>query len=164
MSENEVKIQSGGGSQSGFVSEYRHNLDGKRRLTVPSFWRDLIGDEPDDDKQVFVFPGLSEPCLRIFAPEEANRRLAKVRQAAGSDREGRKLARTLTAKSELVSWDSQGRIRIKDSLLEYAGLKTEVFLVGTWEGFELWTLANWKKHNKDDDDADLDQLADHMEF
>ena len=160
MSESEVKIQSGGGSQSGFVSDYRHNLDGKKRLTVPSFWRDLIGDS----KQVFVFPGLTEPCLRVFAPDEANRRLAKVQESAGSDREGRKLKRSLMAKSELVSWDSQGRIRIKDSLLEYAGLKTKVVLVGTWEGFELWTQANWKKHNSDGDVAELDQLADHMEF
>ena len=40
--------------------------------------------------------------------------------------------------SDLLSWDSQGRIRIKDRLLDFAGLSDRVVLVGALDRFELW--------------------------
>jgi DNA-binding transcriptional regulator/RsmH inhibitor MraZ len=44
-----------------------------------------------------------------------------------------------------VSWDVQGRIRIKDELLDKAQIKDEVILVGAFDRFELWSPEQLKK-------------------
>jgi DNA-binding transcriptional regulator/RsmH inhibitor MraZ len=51
----------------------------------------------------------------------------------------------LGSQSQLAPWDSAGRIRIKDDLLEYAQLGEQVILVGAIERFELWNPELWKQ-------------------
>ena len=68
-----------------------------------------------------------------------------MRNVSIADEEGRQLARTLASRSDLVSWDAQGRIRVDDELLRYAGLVNQVVLVGTFDGFELWNPDLWKQ-------------------
>ena len=76
------------------------------------------------------------------------RRLESIRKLSIADEKGRRLARTLASRSDLVPWDSQGRIRIKDSLLEHAGLREQVTLVGTFDGFELWSPDLWEEQDQ----------------
>jgi len=120
--------------QGVFVSEYRHSLDPKRRLTIPSPWRAQIG-EP---KSLYVLPDVEHKCLVIFPASEMVRRLERLRKLSIGDTQGRQFARVLGSRSDLVSWDAQGRIRIKDELLNFAGIKEQVVLVGAIDRFELW--------------------------
>ena len=69
-------------------------------------------------------------------------RLEKMRRQSIADRKARGFARVLASQSELVAWDSQGRIRIKDDLLNFAGLTDKVVLVGAFDSFELWSPAS----------------------
>ena len=41
-----------------------------------------------------------------------------------------------------MSWDAQGRIRIKDKLLEFAELRDQVVLAGALDKFQLWSPEN----------------------
>ena len=47
----------------------------------------------------------------------------------------------MAAQSDLASWDSQGRIRIKDELLEFAHLADQVVMIGAFDRFEVWDAA-----------------------
>ena len=143
-----------------FVNRFSHTLDTKKRLTIPSDWREIIGIP----HRVFVMPGISEPCLLAYPAREMNQRMQSIRKLSISDRKGRQLARTLGSRSDLVPWDSAGRIRIKDELLEYAALTTEVVLVGTFDGFEIWNPENWKKVNDDPDSPGLGEAAEYVGF
>jgi MraZ protein len=118
-----------------FVSTFTHSLDPKRRLTIPSEWRAQVG-EP---RSLYVLPHLHDDCLCVFPAEEMVRRLEKMRHHSLGDRQARQFARALASQSDLVSWDSQGRIRIKDALLSYAGLVDHVVMVGAFDCFELWS-------------------------
>jgi len=117
-----------------FVSSFTHTLDPKKRLTIPSDWRDQVG-EP---KSLYVLPDIHEKCLRACPARELVHRLAKMREHSIADQKARSCARVLASHSDLVTWDAQGRIRIKDDLLEYAGLVDRVTLVGALDSFELW--------------------------
>ena len=132
--ENEIR------GQGIFVSEYLHSLDPKKRITIPSEWRAQVG-EP---KSLYVLPDVSRKCLCVFTSVEMVHRLSKIRHHSMSDKKVRDFARALASKSDLVSWDSQGRIRIKDELLEFADLTAEVALVGAFDCFELWSPQNLK--------------------
>ncbi|MGI6086403.1 MAG: division/cell wall cluster transcriptional repressor MraZ [Kiritimatiellia bacterium] len=125
----------------GFVSRFRHSLDPKKRLTIPAEWREQVGPL----KRLYVLPGLNDDkCLYIYPAAEMAHRLAKFRQIGIADRRARVLARVLAANSELLEWDTQGRIRIKDDLLEQAGISNQVELIGAFDHFEAWNPEAWQ--------------------
>ena len=121
-----------------FVSNYVHSLDPKKRITIPSEWRAQVGDP----KSLYVLPDVHQKCLLVYPASEMVVRLKKMRSHSIADREARKFARVLASRSDLVSWDSQGRIRVKDQLLNFAELTDQVALVGAFDCFELWNPEN----------------------
>jgi len=121
--------------QGMFVNKYIHSLDPKKRLTIPSGWRAQVG-EP---RSLYVLRDVHQKCLCVFPAGAMMKRLERMRQHSIADEKARHFARVLGSQSDLVSWDSQGRIRIKDDLLEFAGLKDRVALVGAIDMFELWS-------------------------
>ena len=130
-----------GMAQAGlFVSQFTHSLDPKRRITIPAPWREVIGRPP----QVFVLPSVTDPCIVVYPARLMSDRLERIRKLSMADEKARLFLRTLASRSEVLGWDVQGRIRIKDDLLAYAGLTDEVVLASHFDGFELWNPKNWK--------------------
>lgn len=127
-----------------FVGQFHHLLDPKKRLTIPSQWREQVG-EP---QQLFVMPGVDQRCLTVFPARELAIRIERIKSMSVGDGKGRDFMRILGSRSELLAWDAQGRIRVKDELLDYAGLQSDVVLVGALECFELWSPESWKKHQE----------------
>ena len=146
--------------QGVFVNTYTHSLDSKKRLTIPSDWRELVGVP----RGLFVLPGVNDKCLCVYPAREMTRRLEKLRNLSIADEKGRQFARTLASRADLVPWDSQGRIRVKDELLGYADLVNQVVLVGTFDGFELWSPDRWKEQTGSLDQPDLGEAARYVGF
>jgi len=132
---------SGRFGMSGFLGNVVHSLDSKKRLTIPADWREMTGTPSN----LVVLPSVTEKCLWIYPEREWSRRLEKLRTVSSADESTRQAIRVLASQSERVSWDAQGRIRIKDELLEYAGLMNQVVLVGAFERMELWEPDLWKQ-------------------
>lgn len=130
--------------QGVFVGQFQHLLDPKKRLTIPAGWREQVGVP----EQLFVLPGVNVPCLCVFPAREMAKRLERIRSLSIADDTGRNFLRTLASRSDLVPWDAQGRIRVKDELLDYAGLKSDVVLAGAFECFELWSPEKWKQQQE----------------
>jgi MraZ protein len=124
--------------QGVFVGKHTHALDPKKRLTIPSGWRMQVG-EPNS---LYVLPDIHAKCLGVFPAGEMVRRIEKLRSRSLADQTARQFARVLASQSDLVEWDAQGRIRIKDELLEAVDLVDQVVMVGAFERFELWSPAN----------------------
>ena len=120
--------------QGVFVSSFAHSLDPKRRLTIPAEWREQVG-EPTS---LYVMPDIHEKCLLVYPASEMMLRIKNMRQHGMADKKARYFFRALASQSDLVNWDSQGRIRIKDDLLSLASLTDQVKMVGAFDRFELW--------------------------
>lgn len=138
--ENEIK------GQGIFVGEFIHSLDPKKRLTIPSEWRAQIGSP----KSLYVLRDVTDKCLCVYTMSELQRRIERIRHHSIADARARQFTRMLGSKSDLVAWDSQGRIRIKDELLNFAGLVDQVIMAGTFHSFELWNPDNWNKVSGED--------------
>ena len=160
MEHRELEMGGAFEAQGVFVNTYVHSLDSKRRLTIPSDWREIVGAPG----RLFVLPGVNETCLCVYPAREMTRRLEKLRNLSIADEKGRKLARQLGSRSDLVPWDSQGRIRVKDDLLEYADLRNQVVLVGTFDGFELWSPDQWKQQSEGIDAEGLGEATRYVGF
>lgn len=125
----------------GFVGGYTHNLDAKRRLTIPADWREMVGVP----RRLYILPGINVQCLCVYPARDMAPRLENLRKVSIADEAATQFARTLAFRSDLVTWDSQGRIRIKDELLDYAQLESQVVLVGRFNVFELWSPEEWNE-------------------
>ena len=128
LSENEI------GGVGVFVGEFTHSLDSKKRLTIPSVWRIQVGTP----KSLYILPDFHRKCLNVFPAAEMARKLEKLRRQSMTDKKAMDFASELGAASDLVPWDSQGRIRINDKLLNFAGINDDVVLTGALDKFRLW--------------------------
>jgi MraZ protein len=124
-----------------FVNTYKHSLDAKKRLTIPSEWRSLVGSP----ERLFVLPSSIEPCLNVYPARELARRMQKVDSMSEVDVEAQNNIRELSMNANFLPWDAQGRIRIDDHLLNFAKLESEVVLVGVLARFEIWSPEIWKQ-------------------
>ncbi len=142
-----------------FVGSYTHTLDPKRRLTIPSEWRFQAGTHGG----LYVLPGVQEPCLYVFPVRELARRIERIKTHSIADTRASQFARMVGSRSDLAAWDTQGRIRVKDELLDHAKLTSQVLLVGAFDRFELWNPEQWKASTTVDP-ASLNDAARYVGF
>ncbi len=119
------------------IGRYDYALDPKKRFTIPSEWRGLMGNP----RFVYVMPDPREKCLNIIPKAEMDSRLEKLRERAIFDPSLAPLLQTIGASSEMPALDVQGRIRISDKLLQFANLTTTVAMVGAVRTIKLWNPA-----------------------
>jgi len=115
----------------------RHDfaLDPKKRVTIPSEWRDSFGDV------VYVMPDRKEKCLNLYPKAEMDVFLNQLRQKALLDPALNKVYAKLGEVSQKLSLDVQGRIRICDKLLQFANLTTTVAMVGSVRMIKVYAPA-----------------------
>lgn len=143
-----------------FTGKFIHSLDPKKRLTIPSDWREQAGAP----NSLYVLPDLDgRRFLHVFPAREMARRLQSIRGLSVADTRGRQFARLLGSQSQLAPWDSAGRIRINDTLLDRAGLTDQIVLVGAFDHFELWNPDLWKEADSKNV-ADLGEAARYVGF
>jgi MraZ protein len=116
------------------VGQFEHALDSKKRLTVPACWREQIGT------YVYVFPNPHDACLFLIPPAEMESRIAALNPKI-TDKEANALLAQIGKSMEQCVIDVQGRIRIRDGLLQYAGLTDGVVMIGASRKVELWPAA-----------------------
>ncbi len=97
-----------------FVGCYTHTLDGKKRVTIPSDWREAAGNPT-----LFVLPGVDVKCLYVVTAREMAHRLEKVREASVANVQAQRFLRDFFSRADRVGLDAQGRIRVKDALLDW---------------------------------------------
>lgn len=131
------------------IGQYTHELDPKKRLTIPSKWRASLG------KKIVVTNGL-DTSLFIFgvkAWEEIAQKLSA--QSIGSS-DARSFNRFMLANAFEVDIDAAGRILIPDQLKSFAKLNAKVILAGMYSRIEVWDETTWKSYmGKSEKDADV---------
>lgn len=149
-----------GEAEGVFVGNFAHSLDSKKRLTIPSEWREHVGVP----NSLYVLPDVEHRnYLLVFPAREMVRRLQAIRSHSIADAQARQFTRILGAQSQLAPWDTAGRIRVKDELLGYARLVESVILVGAIDHFELWNPEAWKQISAPEA-ADLGEAARYVGF
>lgn len=115
------------------MGTFARNLDPKKRLTIPSVWRAALG--PDF---VYVMPDPRRRCLQLVPRDVMEAKLARYQEMALGDPAVNDALDAIGAASEMLEFDVQGRIRINDELLAFAGLKGSVVLKGGFRMATIW--------------------------
>ncbi len=122
------------GGAAVFSGSAEHNLDPKRRVTIPSMWRDAMGGP----SYVYVMADPNERCLRLMPAALMQGLLEKLKQRRLSDANVARMLRVIGENSEQLQLDVQGRIRISDRLLAFANIKGRAAFVGAIAYGEIW--------------------------
>ncbi|MEO0794849.1 MAG: mraZ [Verrucomicrobiota bacterium] len=145
-------------NQGLYAGEFRHNLDSKRRLTVPSKWR----CDGDDEQTFLAFPDPAG-CVTVYPPRMVAQLQEKISNISIGDKKGRRAITRLLAAADSFHFDKSGRMNINDRLFQHAGIEKEVVLAGTVNFFQLWSPDAYEAYvsSADEEDGDLsDILAD----
>lgn len=136
------------------LGEFRHTLDAKGRVFVPSRWREELAEG------VVVAKGLDE-CLYLM-PAARFQRLAERLSSLPLERgRNRAYSHMLFSGASEEQIDKQGRITVPPSLREHAGLGKEVVLVGVSERAEIWDRAAWATYQRA---TDYESVAEELEL
>ena len=131
--------------QKFFAGEFRHTIDEKNRITIPSWWR---GEEA---QEFIILPEPQGQFLLVMSPEEFARMSAQVEaHSTLSARDRRVFLRQLHSRAEHGSSDKQGRLVLPPAQCRELGLKGEVALVGGRGRFEIWNLQKWKRAHEEE--------------
>ncbi len=123
-----------------FLGTYHAKFTGKNRIVLPKkLRRGLKGQS-----EVILTRGL-DGCIWGFSKTDWEKEARRQLQIPVTDSQGRFLRRNLFSEAEDGWLDSQGRFIIPANLLEFAGIKEEVALIGAGDHFEIWNPKKWKK-------------------
>ena len=130
-------------AQSGkafYTGLFRHTLDEKGRLTIPSAWR---GAHAEGD--AFLATPHPDGYVAVLPPAEVEKLHAKIAQMALSDGAGQDFAARFFAQTQSFAFDKQGRVGLSADLLRAAGIAKDAVLVGSLTKFNLYSPARWEK-------------------
>ena len=120
-----------------FTGEFRHQIDDKGRVAVPSRFRAAL------EGGVFVARWL-DACLAIHPREAWGVITGKVEGLPMTDPAARMLERRLFGGAVELKLDGQGRLLLPENLRTFAALKDEAVVVGVDKRIEIWAPDRWQ--------------------
>jgi MraZ protein len=136
------------------IGEYKHTLDPKKRLSIPSKWREDLG------KTLIVTRGLDN-CLFVYPQTQWQRITQKVSELPLGQADTRSFNRFFLSGAVEVEVDTVGRILVPDFLKDFAGLQTKVVLAGIYDRVEIWAENKWEDYKRRIE-GQADQLAEKL--
>lgn len=136
------------------IGEYKHIIDNKKRLAIPSKLRRELG------AKAVITKGLDN-SLWIFPLSQWNKLVEKLSQLPLGQRDTRGFSRLMLAGASEVKLDGLGRILVPDYLKQYAGLKKNVIIAGVYNRLEIWDENKWNVF-KQSSEKEIDNMAERL--
>ena len=122
-----------------YTGAFRHTLDDKNRLTIPSAWRAAHAAE-----DTFLIVPL-DGCLGVLPPAEVEKLYQRIAAQSLSDSEAQEAAADFFSKTLAFSFDKAGRVMLTPELSAHAGITKDAVLVGMLTKFNLYSPAEWER-------------------
>ena len=113
------------------IGEYRHNIDDKGRIIIPSKFREGIGMK-------FVVTRGLDGCLFVYSMDNWNKIVSKLQILPFTKKDARTFMRFFLSGATVCEFDKQGRINLSNSLILYAGIQKECTIIGVNDRLEIW--------------------------
>jgi MraZ protein len=119
------------------------NVDDKGRLAIPARYREGLQDSCASQLVITVDPGSRERCLLLYPQDAWHAVVDQLKAVPNTDPQANTFRRLFVGRSVQLEMDRQGRILLPVKHREYAGLGSQVVLVGQINKFEIWDAALW---------------------
>lgn len=127
------------------IGEYKHSIDPKGRITIPSRFR------PELDTGFVITKGLDN-CLFLYPLVEWEKIDAKLKTLPLTNKTVRSFVRTFFSGAIDSNIDKQGRVLIPQNLRDHAQIEIdkEAVIIGVSNRVEIWSIENWEDYNQDE--------------
>ena len=122
-----------------YTGSFRHNLDDKGRLTIPSAWR-----TPHEESDQFLATPNPDGYISVLPPAEVAKLVEKIAAVPMADAEAQAQIANFFAQSESFTFDKQGRVGLDEGLLKHAGITKEAVLGGSLTKFNIFSPERWE--------------------
>lgn len=142
------------------MGEYKHSIDAKGRVIIPTKLRDGLGDK-------FILTRGFDGCLFGYPLENWQDLSEKMMTKLPlSKKNARQVIRFFFSAASDVEFDKQGRIMIPAALREYADLSKNCRIIGVSDRLEIWDEEKWQQylHDTEINVSDLAEDMDEFEF
>ncbi|MBP1041518.1 division/cell wall cluster transcriptional repressor MraZ [Vagococcus sp. BWB3-3] len=136
------------------MGEFKHNIDAKGRLIMPSKFRDKLGEK-------FVVTRGMDGCLFGYPQSEWEVLEEKLKEMPLAKKDARTFVRFFYSAATECEIDKQGRINIPQTLRTHANLEKECVVIGVSNRIEIWSQDKWDDFS-DEAEANFDELAETM--
>ena len=130
------------------MGEYHHNIDDKKRLIIPSKFREEIGDK-------FVVTRGLDGCLFVYSLNDWEKIINKLKTLPFTKKDARTFMRFFLSAASICEFDKQGRINLVNSLIEYAEIKKECVIIGVNDRLEIWAVERFNETLSDSESLSL---------
>ena len=136
------------------IGEYKHTIDEKKRLAIPSKLRRELG------AKAVITRGLDN-CLFVFPLSEWQKLVEKLSKLPIGQKDTRGFGRLMLAGASEADLDGLGRILIPDYLKNYAQLRKNVVIAGVYNRLEIWDQIKWNTFKKQSE-KEVDNIAERL--
>ncbi|WP_374163245.1 division/cell wall cluster transcriptional repressor MraZ [Arcticibacter sp. MXS-1] len=143
---------------SHFLGEFECKLDAKGRLMVPAGLRKQM---PEAEKDGLVVNRGFEKHLVVYSRKEWDRIMEELSRLNQYEKKTREFIRYFTRGASELSLDAAGRVLFPKSLLEYAGIGSDVVLASQFNKIEVWAKEAYDAQ-MDDEPENFANLAEEV--
>ena len=138
-----------------FFGEYRHSIDDKGRLSIPSKMRSECGE------MVYVTRG-NDGCLAMYTKQGWEDYYKELQALPQKKKDVRIYVRLITSRVRDCPFDKLGRINIPQTLRDEANLKKDCVVIGVGDHVEIWDEQTWNDYYNINMD-NFDEIAESLE-
>ena len=132
-----------------FVGSYKHSLDAKKRVFIPSKFREELGDE-------FYITRKFDAFLSVYTALDWQTFVEKIEKLPES--EAVEIQDFLLGAAQKCVPDSSGRIILDEELAKHAGIEKNVVFVGAGKQIRLWAEETWNERESTRDLAKMREI------
>ena len=147
----------GQGRGLSFTGEFRHTIDAKGRLIVPSRLREEVGD-------AVVLSKWLDGCVALWSATGWQDIEERLREQGSSSAAARAFVRLVAASAHPDQVDRQGRVTVPQTLRDYAGITRDTVVIGALNHGELWSPDRWQQQQSSVEEGRLEELASELNF
>ncbi|PWV95456.1 division/cell wall cluster transcriptional repressor MraZ [Paenibacillus cellulosilyticus] len=129
-----------------FMGEHQHSIDDKGRLTIPSKFREALGD-------TFIVTRGLDNCLFIYPMSEWGVLEQKLKALPLMKSDARAFTRFFFSGATECELDKQGRVNLPKHLCEFAKLDKECMVLGVSSRVEIWSKETWAGYYEQSEQA-----------
>ena len=133
-----------------FVGSYTHSIDAKKRVFVPSKFREELGEE-------FYITRKFDSYLSVYTAEDWSAYVEKLERLPETD--AVEIQDFILGAAQKCTPDANGRIILEDRLIKHAGIDKNIVFVGAGRQIRLWAEEEW---NERESARDFDAMREKM--
>lgn len=132
-----------------FVGSYKHSLDAKKRVFIPSKFRDELGEE-------FYITRKFDKFLSIYTAEDWEKFVDRIQELP--EAEAMEVQDFLLGIAQKCVPDASGRIILDDKLAAHAGITKNIVFVGNGKQIRIWAEEIWNAREQNRDLAAIREI------